>query len=197
MSKNLQKIRSVCVYCGASTGRGDAYQAAAAELGRFFATEDIRLVYGGGSFGLMGEVSAACMTESGHVTGIIPRHLFEKEGQNHAITELVQVDNMHERKRKMVDESDAFVILPGGLGTLDEAFEILTWKYLGLHDKPIVFLNIEGYFNPLLAMIDHMVEQGFTPFWHRALFHVVEDISDVLRVMKAQPEHLETDTSKI
>jgi uncharacterized protein (TIGR00730 family) len=137
-------LSAVCVYCGTGRGAAELYRSAAAETGRLLAANGIRLVYGGGSIGLMGIVSHACMEAGGAVTGIIPTHLLEKEGQNHEITDLQLVGSMHERKNRMVQQSDGFIVLPGGLGTLDETFEILTWKYLDLHDKPVVLLNING-----------------------------------------------------
>lgn len=185
-------INSVCVYCGTGSAVNQAYKDAAAALGALLAAEDVRLVYGGGSVGLMGIVSLACMEAGGKVTGIIPGHLSEKEGQNHDITDLILVDTMHARKHLMVEHSDGFVVLPGGLGTLDETFEILTWKYLGLHDKPVVLVNINGFYDPLLGMIDHMVKEGFTPPHHRMMFRAVDRVEDILPALRSQPVGSET-----
>jgi len=112
---------------------------------------------------------------------------------NDDVTELHIVDSMHTRKKMMVDKSEGFIVLPGGFGTLDETFEILTWKYLGLHDKPIVLLNVEGFYDPLLKMVDHMVDVGFTPFWHRSLYQVVETPEDAIVALSAQTEHMRPD----
>ncbi len=180
-------VSSVCVYCGTGSDVDDVYRSGAAALGATLAAADVRLVYGGGSVGLMGIVSKSAMDAGGRVLGIIPAHLSEKEGQAHDITELVIVDSMHARKTMMVDNADAFVVLPGGLGTLEEMFEILTWKYLGLHDKPVIILNIGGYYDPLLAMIDHMIAKGFTPERHRQMYAVANTVADVLPLLAGQP----------
>ena len=178
---------SVCVYCGTGNAVNPLYKTAATELGQTLAASSVRLVYGGGSVGLMGIVSESCMLAGGRVMGIIPGHLSEKEGQKHDITELVVVDSMHTRKHMMVENSDGFVVLPGGLGTLDETFEILTWKYLGLHDKPVVLVNINGFYDPLVATIKHMVAEGFTPTHHLDMFVVVNRVQDVLPALARQP----------
>ncbi len=180
-------LKSVCVYCGTGSAVNEVYRETAAEVGRMLADQGVRLVYGGGSVGLMGIVSLACMQAGGQVTGIIPGHLSEKEGQNHAITDLVLVDTMHARKHLMVEQSDGFIVLPGGLGTLDETFEILTWKYLGLHDKPVVLLNVNGFYDPLLKMIDHMMAEGFTPAHHRLMFKAVATVEELLPALQSQP----------
>jgi len=125
--------------------------------------------------------------------GIIPEHIQDKEVMNDDVTELHIVDSMHTRKKMMVDKSEGFIVLPGGFGTLDETFEILTWKYLGLHDKPIVLLNVEGFYDPLLKMVDHMVDVGFTPFWHRSLYQVVETPEDAIVALSSQTEHMRPD----
>lgn len=186
-SPQTRPIKAACVYCGTGRGAAPIYREAAAQVGADLAKAGVRLVYGGGSVGLMGIVSLACMEAGGAVTGIIPAHLSEKEGQNHAITDLILVDNMHNRKSLMVEHSDAFIVLPGGLGTLDETFEILTWKYLELHDKPIVLLNINGFYDPLVAMIHHMVTEGFTPVHHLSMFMVVNTVEEVMPALLSQP----------
>jgi len=178
---------SVCVYCGTGSAVNQLYKDAAADLGRNLAASGVRLVYGGGSVGLMGIVSESCMQAGGTVMGIIPGHLSEKEGQKHDITDLVVVDSMHTRKHMMVENSDGFIVLPGGLGTLDETFEILTWKYLGLHDKPVVLVNINGFYDPLVATIRHMMHEGFTPQHHLDMFVVVDTVRDVLPALARQP----------
>jgi hypothetical protein len=189
----MMKINSVCVYCGASTEVDPAFKDGAARLGKILAKEKARLVYGGGRVGLMGIVASAAFTNGGEVTGIIPEHIQDKEIRNTDVTELFVVDSMHTRKRMMVEKSDAFVVLPGGFGTLDETFEILTWKYLGLHDKPVVFVNTRNFYAPLMGMIDHMVESGFTPFWQRNMFQIVDTPEEVMPVLRAQVEHIRPD----
>lgn len=184
---HAQLPSSVCVYCGTGEAVNALYKTAAADLGRALAASSVRLVYGGGSVGLMGIVSESCMQAGGKVMGIIPGHLSEKEGQKHDITDLVVVDSMHTRKHLMVEKSDGFIVLPGGLGTLDETFEILTWKYLGLHDKPVVLVNINGFYDPLVATIQHMVKEGFTPRHHLDMFAVVTRVEDVLPALARLP----------
>lgn len=179
---------SVCVYCGTGQNVNPLYKTAAADLGGALAAAGVRLVYGGGSVGLMGIVSEACMQAGGSVMGIIPAHLSEKEGQKHDITDLVVVDSMHTRKNMMVEQSDGFVVLPGGLGTLDEMFEILTWKYLGLHDKPVVLVNVNGYYDPLVATLRHMMKEGFTPAHHLDMLAVVTSVQDVLPALSRLPQ---------
>lgn len=190
----MKKLTSVCVYCGTGMKVDQVYKDTADDLGRHLAAEGVRLVYGGGKVGLMGIVSQACFKAGGQVVGIIPEHIQDKEIRNEDLTEIYVVDSMHTRKRMMVDKSDGFIVLPGGFGTLDETFEILTWKYLGLHDKPIVLVNINGFYDPLLKMVDHMVDVGFTPFWHRSLFQVVDKPEEALAALASQKEHIRPDT---
>ncbi len=193
----MMKINSVTVYCGTSSNVDQAYKDGGRRFGEILAQEKVRLVYGGGRAGLMGIVSDAVFSNGGLVTGVIPEHLQETEIRNTDVTELLIVDSMHTRKRVMVERSDGFVVLPGGFGTLDETFEILTWKYIGLHDKPVVFLNTKNFYAPLLAMIDHMVESGFTPFWQRNLFQVVEMPEDALPALRAQVQHIRPDIKRL
>lgn len=189
----MSKIASACVYCGTGHKVDQIYKDIAARLGQVMAESKVRLVYGGGRVGLMGIVSQACFAAGGEVVGIIPEHIQDKEVMNDDVTELHIVDSMHTRKKMMVDKSEGFIVLPGGFGTLDETFEILTWKYLGLHDKPIVFVNVDGFYDPLLKMVDHMVNVGFTPFWHRSLYQVVETPEDAIVALSAQTEHMQPD----
>lgn len=149
------------MFCGSSTGGDPAYEQAAAELGRELAARDVGLVYGGGAVGLMGVVADAVMAAGGEVTGVIPRGLFSREVAHEAITTLHEVDSMHERKALMYQLSDAFVALPGGLGTLEELAETLTWAQIGLHDKPVGLLDVAGYFGGLLEFLSHAVASGF------------------------------------
>ncbi|HHO52130.1 MAG TPA: TIGR00730 family Rossman fold protein [Deltaproteobacteria bacterium] len=157
----MHTFRSICVYCGSRHGRDPAYTAAARRLGRHLAQHNIRLIYGGGSVGLMGEVATAVMEAGGEVVGVIPQKLVDLEVGKTDLTELVVVPDMHARKKQMADRSDGFVALPGGYGTLEELFEAITWTQLEYHRKPIGLLDVGGYYAPLIALLDHMVEQGF------------------------------------
>jgi uncharacterized protein (TIGR00730 family) len=154
-------VRNVCVYCGSSPGLDAVYATAARSLGRLMAENGIGLVYGGGGLGLMGAIAKAVLAHGGRVTGIIPEFLSERERMLRDVTELIVVEDMHERKKLMFDKSDAFVALPGGIGTLEELVEQLTWAQLGRHTKPIVLLNAEGFWVPFLALLDHMRTEGF------------------------------------
>jgi uncharacterized protein (TIGR00730 family) len=154
-------VRNVCVYCGSSPGHDPAYAAAARSLGRLLAESGVGLVYGGGGLGLMGETAKAVLAHGGRVTGIIPEFLSEREHMLRDVTELLVVDDMHQRKKLMFDKSDAFVALPGGIGTLEELVEQLTWAQLGRHTKPIVLLNAEGFWAPFLTLLEHMRAEGF------------------------------------
>ena len=153
--------RKLCVYCGSSHGENPAYAEAARTLGRLLAENDIGLVYGGGSLGLMGEVAKACLSAGGYVIGVIPEFLVRKEILLENVQELVVTANMHQRKMTMFEKSDGFCALPGGIGTLEELVEVATWLQLGRHVKPIILANIDGYWDPLLELFDHMREQGF------------------------------------
>jgi uncharacterized protein (TIGR00730 family) len=183
-----QIIKSICVYCGASRGTSETFTNIAKELGRELAERHIRLVYGGGGIGLMGAVADATMAAGGEVLGIIPQHLERAELGHRGLTELKIVDSMHTRKRMMFDLSDAFVILPGGMGTLDETFEIITWRQLGMHDKPIILINHDGYWEPFLALIDHVIDNGFARPAARQLFSVVAGTGRLFDFLEAQPQ---------
>ena len=184
----MKSLSSVCVYCGASSRVADVHKDAAHALGDGLARRGIRMVYGGGRVGLMGIAADAAIAAGGEVVGIIPEHIQSAEVEHTGLTELHVVDSMHTRKRMMVERSDAFVILPGGLGTLDEAFEILTWKQLQLHDKPIVIADVDGYWRPLLGLIDHMVAQGFARIDRSALYRVADQIDGVFQALGAMPD---------
>jgi len=184
----MKDLNSICVYCGSSSRVSDTYKDAAHQLGTLLGEGGHRLVYGGGRVGLMGIVADAALAAGAEVVGIIPEHIQVLEVEHTGLTELHVVDSMHTRKRMMVDQSDAFVVLPGGLGTLDETFEILTWKQLRLHDKPVVVVNIDGYWDPLEGLLDHMIAQGFAQPAHRRLFTVVNRIDEVLPALARQPE---------
>lgn len=184
---SMTKPASVCVYCGAAANVAEIYREAASDLGRLLGERGIRVIYGGGRVGLMGIVADAALAAGGEVIGIIPRHLLEKEVAHQTATETLVVDTMHERKRAMVDRAEAFVVLPGGLGTLDEAFEILTWKQLGLHDLPIIILNVGGYWNGLLDLIRHAVSEGFIRSQDLRLFREVATVAEVLPALAGEP----------
>ncbi len=178
-------LLAICVYCGSAANVAQSYKDAAVTLGRLAGEQGVEIVYGGGRVGLMGLVADAALAAGGAVTGIIPRHIVEMEVAHRTLTELIVVETMHERKHMMASRADAFVILPGGLGTLDEAFEILTWKQLSLHDKPIVVANIDGYWDPLLALVRHGVDEGFVRPRHAGLFTEVTEIGAVLPAITA------------
>lgn len=153
--------KSIVVFCGSKNGNNPLYVAHAKQLGNLLATNNIRLIYGGGNRGIMGAVANAALEKSGTVTGIIPEMLNQWEHQHDEITELIVVENMHVRKRLLYERADAAIILPGGFGTMDELFEILTWNQLSIHDKPIYILNTAGYYDALLQHMEHMFNEGF------------------------------------
>lgn len=178
-------LRRICVFCGSSAGARCEYRAAAHELAALLVAEGIGLVYGGASIGLMGVVADAVMSNGGEVIGVIPRQLSEWEIAHTGLTELRLVDSMHERKAMMFDLSDGFIALPGGLGTLEELFEILTWLQLGLHVKPAGLINTSGYFRALSKFLDQTVTEGFVLPQHRKLLLVEDDPSVLLAKMRA------------
>jgi uncharacterized protein (TIGR00730 family) len=189
---------SVCVYCGASENVKPIYKEAARAIGTVLGSNGIRTVYGGGKVGLMGIVADAALAAGGEVVGIIPQHIQSNEVAHLGLTELHVVESMHVRKRMMVDRSDAFVVLPGGFGTLDETFEIITWKQLGLHDSYVVLVNVAGYFDPLLAFVRHALSEGFLTPRHLDLFEVVDRVEDVLPALDRLPEPTrEPETSRM
>ena len=154
-------IKSLCVYCGSNYNGDPQLKLAVEQLAKEMTAQQIRLVFGGGSVGVMGLIADAVLAEGGKVTGVIPQFLMDKEVGHKGLTEMIVTENMHQRKQRMADISDGFLILPGGFGTLEEFFEVLTWLQLGLHKKPIGVLNIGGFYNPLFAQMDVMVEQRF------------------------------------
>ena len=162
-------LSSICVYAGSSPGARPAYAEAAQALGQAIAGRGLGLVYGGGDVGLMKVVADAAMAAGGHVTGIIPRTLLEREIGHGALTELLVVETMHERKLAMAERADAFVALLGGIGTVEELVEVLTWTQLGVHDKPCAVFDVEGYWQPLIALLDHAVTERFLPAQHRSM----------------------------
>jgi hypothetical protein len=167
---------SVCVFCGSRPGSRPAYAEAARATGTMLAARDWRLVYGAGDVGLMGEVARAAITAGGKTFGVIPLHLFNREIGKRDLSTFIITEDMHERKKVMYMNSDAIVVLPGGAGSLDEFFEVVTWRQLGLHDKPIVLLNTEGYWEPLLALLRGIVTEGFAG---AELFDYLTPVPDV------------------
>lgn len=176
-------MQRVCVYCGSYSGRDPQYGAQAVALGQELARRGMTLVYGGGRVGLMGTVADAALSAGGQVIGIMPRALVEKELAHQGLTELHVVNSMHERKTMMADLSDGFVTMPGGFGTMDEFCEIMTWLQLGFHRKPVSILNVNGYFDGLLAFFNHTVEQGFVKGSHRDAIIVDQQPASLLNAM--------------
>jgi uncharacterized protein (TIGR00730 family) len=173
------ELQRICVFCGASPGKDPRHLGAAQELGRELAQRGIELVTGGGGTGMMGAIADATLAAGGHVHGVIPRLLVEREVAHKSLTHLHLVDTMHERKALMAELSDAFIALPGGIGTLEELIEVYTWHQLRLHSKPMGVLNTNGYYDGLAAVLDHAVDQGFLPAATRSVL-VVEDQPDAL-----------------
>ena len=176
--------RSICVYCGSREGEKAAYKTAATALGAALADEGWRLVYGAGDIGLMGAVARSAQNAGGETFGVIPTHLLKKEVGKVDLTEFIVTENMHERKKVMFMNAQAIIVLPGGAGSLDEFFEVLTWAQLELHSKPIVLLNVENYWAPLIALMDHIIAEGFADPSLKTLFAVcmsVDETADYLR----------------
>ena len=185
-------IASVCVFCGSSTPPDPRYSAAAGELGSLIARRGLGLVYGGGSVGLMGSVADAALAAGGHVTGVIPAGLFSREVAHESLTTLHQVSSMHERKQLMYDLADGFIALPGGLGTLEELAEVTTWSQLGLHAKPVVLLDVDGFWDHLVGQLDHMVRVGLLKPSNRALIQRAREAEGALATLAAaQPSREE------
>lgn len=176
-------MKKICVFTGASAGHDPIYTETAYQLGTMIAARGFGLVYGGGKMGLMGTVADGVIDNNGHVTGIIPRFLDDVEVGHSGVTKLHIIDTMHQRKEMMYAESDAFVVLPGGLGTLDETMEIATWRQLGLHQKPVIIFNVNGYWDHLLAMLEHVVDSGFMHHHNRAHFQTAATLDDVADVL--------------
>lgn len=176
-------VTSICIFCGSRYGTDPRFRAAATRLGELAGAAGLRVIYGGGQVGLMGAAADAAMAAGGEVVGLIPARLLEREVGHRAITELVVAQDMFDRKDQMIARSDAFVILPGGLGTLDELLEVLTLRQLDYHGKPIVVVNIGGYWDPLIALIDRIVEHGFAAPSARTLYRIVSSVEQVLPVL--------------
>jgi uncharacterized protein (TIGR00730 family) len=176
----MTDLHAVCVFTGSSIGRRDEYKAAAVALGRDLAARGLTLVYGGGNVGLMGIIADAVLASGGDVIGVIPESLKRREVAHETLTTLHVVDTMHERKAKMAELSDGFIAMPGGLGTLEELFEVLTWAQLGIHDKPCGLLNVDGYYDGLIAFVDKQVEERFVMQAHRDMIYVEADPASLL-----------------
>lgn len=181
------KITSVCVYSASSTKIDPAYFEAARELGTLLGKRHIEVINGAGNMGLMAAVADAALAAGGPVTGIIPRFMVEQGWHHTGLTRLIEVENMHERKRRMAEMSDAVITLPGGCGTLEELLEVITWKQLGLYLNPIVILNTKGYFNPLLDMMHKAVEENFMRAQHQAIWHVAETPREAVELIHTLP----------
>ncbi len=181
----MRSINSVCVYCGSAPGRNPLYATVADELGRTLAEAGVRLVYGGGSVGLMGRIARSVLAHGGAVTGIIPQFLRDREVMLSDADDLVVTADMHERKRLMFERSDAFVAMPGGIGTLEEVVEMMTWAQLGQHDKPIALLDVDGFWRPLVDLLDHMRAEAFIRPGYELRYEVVAEVADLLPRLEA------------
>jgi uncharacterized protein (TIGR00730 family) len=178
----------LCVYCGSSAGADARYREAAARLGTLLAESGVELIYGGGRVGLMGVLADAALAGGGRVTGVIPRHLHDREVANPGVGNMIVVASMHERKQRMFELADAFAVLPGGLGTLDETIEMLTWRQLGLHGKPVIVADVGAYWKPLLGLFEHAIAQGFAAVSSREFYRVVTRVEDLLPTLAALPQ---------
>lgn len=180
----MNGLGSICIYCGSGKGADPAFEQAAVDLGRVLAREGIRLVYGGGSLGLMGASARACLEAGGEVTGIIPQFLVNREAMLPDVSELIITEDMHERKRLMFEKADAFVALPGGIGTLEEVVEQMTWAQLGRHAKPIMLANVGGFWDPLVELLHHMNQNAFIREGFELSYGVANSIDEILPKMR-------------
>ena len=176
----MSPIQTVCVFCGSSTGKGSAFQQCARDLADALTAKKLHTVYGGASIGLMGILAEEVLARNGEITGVIVSSLVRKEIAHQELSRLFVVQTMHERKQKMFDLSDAFIAMPGGFGTLDEFFEIITWTQLGIHTKPCGFLNVKGYYDPLLGFLDHAVKEGFIKSSARDAIRICDDPAELV-----------------
>lgn len=192
----MTNIKTLCVYLGSSARCDDIYKETARDFGRLMAAAGMGLVYGGGNVGLMGILANSVMDNGGRVIGIIPEHISSREIAHTRLTELHVVESMHVRKQMMVDRADGFVVLPGGIGTLDELCEIMTWKQLGIHDKPIVIANVNNYWAPFIQMIDHIIDAKFMREEDRRVTSIVKTIEEIIPAMTTAPSETFDPTSK-
>lgn len=181
----MSLLRSVCVFCGSRPGRNPAHAAAARTLGEAIAAEGWRLVYGAGDVGLMGEVARTAQGAGARTMGVIPTHLMAREKGKRDLSQLVVTEDMHERKKVMFMNSDAIIVLPGGAGSLDEFFEVLTWRQIGLHGKPILLLDIDGYWQPLAALLRHIIDEGFAEETMQGYYSTVPDVPSLVARLRA------------
>lgn len=188
----MANIQSVCVYCGSASDGPESHRNAAAQLGAALAENNIRLVFGGGHVGLMGIAADAALAAGGEVIGVIPDFLRDRELGHEGCDDLIVTPSMHSRKQKMAELSDGFAILPGGLGTLDEAFEIITWKQLNLHDKPIVIADIDGYWQPFKALLDHAVDNRYLRLKNPSLIRWAASVEEIIPALQASPAEQQT-----
>ncbi|MES0868696.1 TIGR00730 family Rossman fold protein [Pseudovibrio sp. SCP19] len=179
----MKTLKSICVYCGSNAGSQPLFEQAAIQLGELLAREGIRLVYGGGSIGLMGAVAKTVLENGGEVTGVIPKFLKEREVMLEEAHELIVTQDMHERKRTMFEKADAFIALPGGIGTLEELVEMLTWAQLGRHDKPMLLLNLDQFWTPLVELLDHMRGLGFIRPDSDITYEITADVSQSVDIL--------------
>ncbi|KQV11213.1 lysine decarboxylase [Rhizobium sp. Root1203] len=193
MTDQSHSVRSICVYCGSRPGRDPSHMAAGRALGQEIAEYGLRLVYGGGTKGIMGAVASGTLSNGGQVTGIIPEFLIDMEATRHSLgqlNELIVTPDMHVRKHTMFERSDAFVALPGGIGTLEEIIEIMTWAQLGRHEKPMVFANINGFWDPMMELLRHMTDEGFVHTAHRVQPLVIDNVSEIIPAIMARAAEL-------
>ncbi|MGE5789196.1 MAG: TIGR00730 family Rossman fold protein [Myxococcales bacterium] len=188
----MQVIARVCVYCGSNPGTSPAYCRAAEQVGALLASRGIGIVYGGGRLGLMGALADAALAHGGKVIGVIPRFLKEVEVQHQSLSELHVVETMHERKATMASLSDAFIALPGGIGTLEETFEVWTWTQLGSQRKPVGLLDVDGFYRPLITFLDHLVTEGFLRSTHRSILQIATDPTEMLDLLNRWRPVLDT-----
>ncbi|AOZ94410.1 TIGR00730 family Rossman fold protein [Paenibacillus crassostreae] len=177
-------MKTICVFAGSNLGNHPEYQLKAAELGLYMAQRDYRLVYGGSNMGLMGEIANTVLTNGGEATGVMPRGLFSSEIAHLKLTQFIEVEGMHERKATMGKLADGFIALPGGFGTYEELFEVLCWSQIGIHNKPIGILNVNGYYDPLLNLVNHSIQAGFSNETNRNLFVSSSDPKDLIQQME-------------
>ena len=183
----MNQIKNVCVYSASSTKIAPVYFAVAEELGRLLASQGINLINGAGSIGLMGATSNATLEAGGTVTGVIPRFMVEQNWHHTGLTQLIETETMHERKQLMAELSDGVIALPGGCGTMEELLEIITWKQLGLYLKPIVILNIQGFYDPLLEMLERAIDGNFMRSVHRAIWQVATSAQEAIDLLHTTP----------
>jgi len=194
----MSSISSVCVFCGSRTGNDSRYADAARALGREIGARGMRLIYGAGTIGLMGIVADAAAEAGGEVVGIIPQFLEKLEIGRTQSDEFIVTDSMHSRKQKMFEMSDAFISLPGGLGTLDETFEIITWRQLKLHDKPIILWDVDEYWGPFEVLVNATIKGGFSAPENRELFEMADSLDDIFAILEAAPKSSKTtDASRL